>query len=119
MASSIPWQVAAKGVWGNKGFFKILLSSVNGAISNTGSANVSGYKISSGGALTLLDANGITGTTGFSPIDMSLSKNSKFLYTLNTVGRSISMFSVNNNGGLTSLGEITGLPEKTVGMAAE
>ncbi len=86
---------------------------------NTGSANVSGYKISSGGALTLLDANGITGTTGFSPIDMSLSKNSKFLYTLNTVGRSISMFSVNNNGGLTSLGEITGLPEKTVGMAAE
>ena len=86
---------------------------------NTGSGNISGYRISNNGELTLIDANGITGLTGGGPIDMSLSKNSKFLYTLNTAGHSISMFRVNNNGSLTSLGDIPGLLVGSVGMAAE
>ena len=86
---------------------------------NTGSGNVSGYKIGNNGELTLLNSNGITGITGAGPIDMSLSKNSKFLYTLNTFGHSISMFRVNNDGSLLFLGEINGLLIGSVGMAAE
>ena len=86
---------------------------------NTGSGNVSGYKIGNNGELNLLNANGITGITGAGPIDMSLSKNSKFLYTLNSSGHSISMFRVNNDGSLLFLGEINGLLIGSVGMAAE
>ena len=86
---------------------------------NTGSASVSGYSISETGALTLLNADGITGVTGASPIDMSLSVNSRYLYTLNTSGHSITMFRVNSDGGLTSLGTMSGLPAGSVGMSAK
>ncbi len=86
---------------------------------NTGSDNVSGYSIQNSGALTLLNPNGITGVTGDAPIDMSLSKNSRFLYTLNAMGHTITMFEVGQNGSLTSLGELGGVPTGAVGMAAE
>lgn len=85
---------------------------------NTASGNISGYKISDSGSLTLLQSNGISGITEASPIDMSLSNNSKFLYTLNSMSHSISMFKVNNQGELTSLGTLNGLPAGSVGMAA-
>ena len=86
---------------------------------NTGSDNVSGYSIQNSGALTLLNSNGITGVTGDAPIDMSLSKNSRFLYVLNAIGHTITMFEVGQNGSLTSLGELGGLAMGAVGMAAE
>ncbi len=85
---------------------------------NTASSNISGYSISNSGALTVLDANGITAVTGGADIDVSLSNNSKYLYSLNSAGHSISMFSININGGLTFIGEITGLPVGANGMSA-
>lgn len=88
-------------------------------VTNTGSGTISGYQISQDGALTLLDADGITATTGAGPIDMALSKNSRFLYTLNTGNNTISLFAVNNDGSLTSLGpDLTGLPAGANGLAA-
>ena len=86
---------------------------------NTGSASVSGYSIDDSGALTLLNAGGVTGATGASPIDMALSRNSKYLYTLNTTGHSISMFHVNNDGSLSNVGTATGLLPGSVGIAAQ
>jgi 6-phosphogluconolactonase len=86
---------------------------------NTGSASITGYSIDNTGALTLLDATGITGVTEAGPIDMSLSNNSKYLYTLNSMGHSISMFMVNNDGSLDQLGVVSGLPASSVGMAAK
>lgn len=53
------------------------------------------------------------------PIDAALTDNSKYLYTLNGAGHSISAYAVDNNGGLTSLPTtITGLPAGTNGLAA-
>ncbi len=90
---------------------------------NTGSNNISGYRISYYGELSLIDANGVTGATGASPIDMSLSNDSRYLYTLNSASGSttntISMFRVNYNGGLTSLGDVSGVPTGAAGMAAK
>ena len=87
---------------------------------NTGSASISGFNIDQNGAITLLDADGVTATTGAAPIDMALTKNSRFLYALNSGSASISLFSVNNNdGSLTSLGpDVTGLPPTANGLAA-
>jgi len=87
--------------------------------SNAGSNNISGYRIGSSGAITLLDAGGITGVTGGGPNDISLSNGSRYLYSLNASGHSISMFKVNVDGSLTSLGTIAGLPAGSAGMAAD
>jgi len=88
-------------------------------VTNTGSATVSGYQINEDGTIALLDADGITATTGAGPIDMALSRNSRFLYTLNSGSNTISLFEVNNDGSLTSLGpDLTGLPAGANGLAA-
>lgn len=86
---------------------------------NTGSNTVTGYSVRPNGKLTLLNANGITGSTGMGPIDADMTNNSRFLYITNGGSNSISIFRVNNNGSLTNLGEVTGLPEAVVGMAVE
>jgi 6-phosphogluconolactonase len=86
---------------------------------NAGSASVSGYKVANNGALTLLNPTGITGVTEGNPIDLGLSKNSDYLYVLNNQGHSISIFGVNNDGSLNSLGTVPGLVAGTIGIAAE
>lgn len=85
---------------------------------NTGSNSISGYYISDEGKLKLIDANGITGVTGVAPIDMALSRESKFLYALNSGSGSISAFKVTFNGGLNSLGDISGIPLSATGLVA-
>lgn len=85
---------------------------------NTGSNSISGYYISDEGKLKLIDANGITAITGTAPIDMALSRESKFLYALNSGSGSISAFKVTFNGGLNSLGDISGIPAGATGLVA-
>jgi len=89
--------------------------------SNTGTANISGYRIHRNGSITLFDDGGNTGSTGAgsSPIDMALSNNSQYLYCLNAGNWTISVFRVNNrHGGLKSLQTVSGLPAGSVGLAA-
>jgi 6-phosphogluconolactonase (cycloisomerase 2 family) len=78
--------------------------------SNAGSANISGFAISSTGTLTPI-AGTIVGTnpTGSTNLDMALSSNGKFLYTLNSGTGTVSIFGINQDGTLTSLGEAAGL----------
>jgi hypothetical protein len=72
------------------------------------------------GSLSLLDADGRTGVTGdgSNPIDLGLSKNSKFLYALTNGTHGISAFAVHADGSLAPLAGITGLPVGAVGLAA-
>lgn len=84
---------------------------------NTGSASVSGYAIGTGGSLTLLDPDGVTGSTGAGPLDLDVSRNGKFLYTRNGAG-TISMFGISADGSLTPLGEVAGLPASANGLVA-
>jgi 6-phosphogluconolactonase (cycloisomerase 2 family) len=85
---------------------------------NTGSATISGYSLSSDGALTLLAADGVNGTTGAGPIDMALSGDDRFLYTLNSGDGTISAFRVSADGSLTSQAGAAGLPAGANGLAA-
>lgn len=87
---------------------------------NTGSGSVSGYVVAPDGSLALRDADGRTGETGdgSSPIDMALSRDGRFLYTLNAGTGTISAFHARADGGLVPLGETTGLPAGSNGLAA-
>jgi 6-phosphogluconolactonase len=85
---------------------------------NTGSNSISGYRIASNGALTLLDADGKTANTGAGPLDLALAKNSRILYSLNSGVPEIQGFAVNGDGSLDPLASIGGLPAGTVGLAA-
>lgn len=85
---------------------------------NTGSASVSGYAIGADGSLSLLNAGGVTGSTGAAPIDLDVSRNGRFLYTLNAGGLSISGFWVESDGALTPVGTTTGLPAGSNGLVA-
>lgn len=85
--------------------------------SNTGSNNISSYRVRSAGRLTLQEA--VATPTGAGPIDMALNKNSRFLYVLNAGARSIEVFRVNRgNGRLTQETGISGLPNGANGLVA-
>jgi len=85
---------------------------------NTSSASITGYSIHDGG-LTLLNADGVTGVTGNTPIDIALTNNSKFIYNLNSMSHSITLFKVKEDGSLDALGTVNGLPVGAVGIAAK
>jgi 6-phosphogluconolactonase (cycloisomerase 2 family) len=86
---------------------------------NTGSASVTGFAIAPDGGLTLLDPDGVTGTTGAGPIDMGLSVNGRNLYTLNSGGGTLTVFRVRGRqGGLKALQTVSGLPDGANGLAA-
>ena len=87
---------------------------------NTGSGSLTGYRVSPSGTLELLDKDGRTGDSGegSGPIDVAQSRRGHYLYVLENGTHSIGMFEVGNGGSLDSIGEITGLPEGTNGLAA-
>ena len=87
-------------------------------VSNTGSDNVSGYRIDRDGQPTLIGATGIVATTGAGPIDMTTSKNGRFLYVQTGTAGTIEEFHVNRDGTLTPLGVVTGLPVGQEGIAS-
>jgi 6-phosphogluconolactonase (cycloisomerase 2 family) len=85
---------------------------------NAGSATVSGYAIGQAGDLSLLDASGVTDTTGAGPADIAFSGNSRYLYVRNGGAATISAYRVEADGSLTSLGWAGGLPAGSAGLAA-
>lgn len=84
---------------------------------NTGSQNISSYKLRAGnGILTLLNA-----TAGFGnrPIDMAIPTNGRFLYALDPANGGIDMFRIESDGSLTDLGTVNaGLSIFAQGIAA-
>jgi 6-phosphogluconolactonase (cycloisomerase 2 family) len=86
-------------------------------VTNTGSNSVTGYRLAPNGLLTRLNDDGVTATTRMSPVDLGLSHNSQFLYTLDRGAGAISIFAVNANGSLTAVGTQTGLPNTSYGLA--
>jgi 6-phosphogluconolactonase len=88
--------------------------------SNTGSGNVSSYRVSGeDGTLTLV--NSVAGDTGAgsAPIDMALNNSSRFLYVLGGASQSVASFRVERNGNLTSIDSDGGLPLGAQGIAAK
>ncbi len=87
---------------------------------NTGSGSISGYAAASDGVIQLLSADGRTGVTGAGsgPIDMALSRNSRYGYVLNSGNQTISAFAVGADGSLAPIQTLGGLPAGLNGLAA-
>ena len=88
---------------------------------NTGTSNISGYRIRHNGGLVLFNDGGSTASTGSgsSPIDMAVSNNSQYLYALSHGTNTISVFRINNgHGGLYSVQTVGGLTDGSAGLAA-
>ena len=85
-------------------------------ISNTGSGTLSTYQIDGTGALTL--SNSVAANTGGAPIDTSLSRDSQFLYVVDSAGGRIVILKV-NGANLTLIGSVSSLPTSIQGIAAQ
>jgi 6-phosphogluconolactonase len=93
----------------------------NGAFAyetNTGSGTISSFAIASDGSIALHEAIAAGTGDGSEPIDMALSRGSRFLYVLEAGTAAVSFFEVAEDGSLDAIGEVTGLPLTSVGLAA-
>ncbi|MEE2730158.1 MAG: beta-propeller fold lactonase family protein [Pseudomonadota bacterium] len=100
-----------------------VVMSANGRVAfttNAGSSSISGFKVKRNGQLKLTTRDGVAGFTGegSAPIDMALSDNGKFLYTLSAADGSIAAFLVLGNRYLVPLPGATGLTTGLNGLAA-
>jgi 6-phosphogluconolactonase len=86
---------------------------------NTPDDSLSAYAIDFDGRLELVDDDGRTGEPGpgTRPLDMDLSDDGRFLYTLNIGNGSISTFRVLPDGGLEHRSATAGLPGGVNGLA--
>jgi 6-phosphogluconolactonase (cycloisomerase 2 family) len=87
---------------------------------NAGSGSISGYSVSSTGALQLLDPDGITATTGTGshPVDMTLSSDGLFLISQNNGNGTLLVFQTSRNGSLAPIGGVNGIPASAAGLVA-
>ncbi len=87
-------------------------------VSNTGSNNLSGYRIDGSGRPTLIGPTGVVATTEEGPIDLATAAGGRFLYAQTGIGGTVDEFRVNDDGTLTKLGNVAGLPVGQEGIAA-
>ena len=87
---------------------------------NAGSSSISAFTAKRSGKLRLTTRDGVAGFTGegSAPIDMALSENGRFLYTLSAADGSIAAFLVLGNRHLIPLPGVVGLATGMNGLAA-
>jgi len=86
---------------------------------NTGSGTISAYRVR-GDDLSLVDADGQAASTGpgSAPIDMVISPDGRFLHSLNGGADEIGSFRIGQDGSLTPVGTLPGLPDRATGLAS-
>jgi len=87
-------------------------------VSNTGSNTLSAYTLEGDGQPALVTATSIAATTEPGPIDLTSPPGSDLLYAETGTTGTIDEFRVNDDGSLTSLGTVTGLPPGIEGIAS-
>lgn len=82
-------------------------------VSNTGSANLSGFAIGTDGTLTPLPGTVVgSNPPGAINLDIAISADGKFLYTLNSGNGTIGIFAIQKDGTLLNAGSIEGISVK-------
>ncbi|MBV9355173.1 MAG: hypothetical protein JO023_06545 [Chloroflexi bacterium] len=79
-------------------------------VANPGSGTLSGYRIDASGKPSLLGATGVVASPGGGPIDLAATRSGHFLYVQLGVSGNVAGYKVNEDGSLTSVGTVTGLP---------
>jgi 6-phosphogluconolactonase len=85
---------------------------------NTASNTLTNFNINNGNGNISVNT-GIAANTEMGPIDAALSGNSKFMYVLNGGSHSINAFAVSEDGSLSSVQTMSGLPTGANGLAAK
>ncbi|HEU4779291.1 MAG TPA: beta-propeller fold lactonase family protein [Steroidobacteraceae bacterium] len=87
---------------------------------NTGSSSITGYRIARNGALTLLNADGVTAPTGSgsAPLDAAISSEGKYLFALSPNVGMIASFRVRDDGSLRVGPTVDGVPLSASGLVA-
>ena len=92
-------------------------------VANAGSGSITGFAVAANGSLSILTPSGVTGSlgAGSTPLDLDVSRDSKFLYVLKAGANSVGAFAVGRDGSLSNLPDgVGGLPSKSgqMGIAA-
>jgi 6-phosphogluconolactonase len=87
-------------------------------VANTGSNTISGLRMHKDDTVSLLDASGVTATTGAAPADMAVSAGSGYLYVRAGSGPEIDGYAIQGDGGLFPVGAPPGIPASAAGLAA-
>lgn len=85
---------------------------------NAGNNSISAYQIAHDGSVQLLGSSGYTAATGTHPIDLGVSNDGRFLYSLANTSGTMTGFRLNEDGSLERVTDIGGLPASTVGVVA-
>jgi len=87
-------------------------------IANAASANITGVVVSETGALTLHDTSGITATTGTGAIDLAVSPDRGYLYSLAGGPHTINIFAIEADGSLSVMPALPGAPATAGGLVS-
>ena len=89
--------------------------------SNTGNGVITGYRVSHDGKLSLLNPTGVSAPTGgpnSKPVDLALTRRSRFLYGINVGTGTLIGWRVEEDGQLTFLRQIVQIPISSTGLVA-
>jgi 6-phosphogluconolactonase len=79
-------------------------------VSNSATANISGFALSAGSTLTALNGTIVASNpTGSTNLDVAVTADGKFLYSLNSGTGVIGIFAIHDDGTLTSVGAASGI----------
>ncbi len=90
--------------------------------SDTGNGAITGYRVGHDGKLSLLNPTGVSATTGGSaskPVDLALTRRSRFLYGINVGTGTLIGWRVEEGGQLTFLRQIVQIPTSSTGLVAK
>lgn len=88
-----------------------------GYVTNAGTGNISGFRLSADGSASLLDADGITATTGGNPTDAAVSVDGQYLYARVSALAQIAVFEIEADGSLDALPALDGTLAGLAGLA--
>ncbi len=86
---------------------------------NAGSGSITGFRVLENGELELLNQDGRTGVTGdgSGPVDIMISRDGRFLYSLLNGSHEIAVFEIGSDGSLNPLPFESGIPMGVNGLA--
>jgi len=87
-------------------------------VANAASGTITGLAVSETGALTLLDQSGVTAVTGAGAIDLAVTPDRGYLYSLANGAHTISVFAINADGSLTGRPSFLEPPASAAGLVA-
>ncbi|HWO21003.1 MAG TPA: beta-propeller fold lactonase family protein [Kofleriaceae bacterium] len=96
----------------------IVVAGGHAYVANAGSGTLTGLNISETGALTLRESSGVTASPGPGAIDLAVTPDRGFLYSLAGSPRAIHVYEIGSDGGLTARAPLTDVASTAVGLVA-